>query len=165
MELQTDGSLDLRIGAVTVGRQEDVERLRVRLVVDAQCDGVSAGCGERSELRLFHALVRHRARLGAAKSRLLPDVRVLGRSGAQRYRERRFPAQVPIDAVQTGLECIGVQARDQGTGGVMDFEDHGIVGWGVEYIAERRARLFQQTEGGARRQQARRFGCILRECQ
>jgi len=42
--------------------------------------------------------------------------------------ERRLPAQVPIDAVQAGLERIGVEGGDQGAGGVVDFDNHGIIG-------------------------------------
>ena len=81
-----------------------------------QLDGVTAGRREGSELRLFDAFVRHRAGLGALKSRLLPDVRVLGRGGAQGHGERRRPAQVPLDAVQAGLERVGVEGGDERAG-------------------------------------------------
>ncbi len=93
--------------------------------------------------------MRYGAGFGALKSRLLPDVRILGRGGAEGDGEGFCPAKVPVDAVEAGLEGVGVKGGDQGAGGVADLDDDGVGGREVEDVAEGGAGVFEQAEGGA----------------
>jgi hypothetical protein len=54
-----------------------------------------------------------------------------------------------------------VQGRYQGAGGVVDFDDDGIIGREVQHVAECGASAVQETESRAWRQQAGRFVGIL----
>ena len=65
-----------------------------------------------------------------------PNVRILGRRGAQRDRQRRFPTQVPVDAVQAGLQNVGTEGGNQGAAGVADLDHDGVVGGQSQDVRE-----------------------------
>ena len=68
------------------------ERLGVGLAIDLHAHRISARSRDRSHLAWFRSPVRNGPGVGIAKTRLIPDVRIVGRHGPQGDDPRRIKA-------------------------------------------------------------------------
>src|SRR4051794_9775137 len=83
LHLEADRRLEVGVRAVTVRGAENLEWRRLTLPVHREAHRVPARGGDRADLRLGESPMGDRPDLLPLEARLVPDVRILGRSGAE----------------------------------------------------------------------------------
>ena len=100
----------------------------------------------------------NRARLGILKPRLVPDVGILRRRGAERHRAGRLVAHIPGDAVDARPARAFRQLAHQGTLGIGDLEFDRALGRLFEPVVHERAPALHHAVRRTRRRQLRGLG-------
>ena len=85
---------------------QDRERLGVGLAINLQAHRIRARRRDGSHFAGFGSPVRDGPRVGIAKARLFPDVRIVGCHRAQGNDARRVIAQIPLHAVDADDEIL-----------------------------------------------------------